>query len=168
LSANRCTSCRDNYTLIGFRCIAWVNMTFTVALATPDGSTPEGVTNNLKRVFEDFYAVLGGEYSDTPELVNYQSVTLGSLILTGTASITSSDPASTYNTASTALQAKPSLGGYSMTSYTLAPQGFTAESPSTSKSSSSTIIIVVGAVVAALAVVVTVVCLVKRRKGEER
>lgn len=102
LGPNRCTGCQDGFYLSNFRCYSLTNVSFSFTLASSSNSSSVSilgnVVNDLSKVYKDIASAFGPSIVNNPYLLTINSIISGSVIISGTAGINSSngDPAATY------------------------------------------------------------------------
>jgi len=130
--------------------------------------------NNIVSKFKDIYnqiaSALGPTIVGNPYLLIINNITQGSVIIQGNAGFdsTNSDSSAVYSSMSDSAQQTTTIGGNTVTSYTLQPQGFTPSSSTATSATNYVIYIIIGACVLAVVIILVIVCLCMRYKRKNK
>jgi hypothetical protein len=175
---NRCISCPPSFFLVNFVCKSKYNVTFTYVLVSPNNVSDSGIlaaiTSNLPQLELEIANSFGTIFSKNRYLVMITSITNGSVIVSGDASIDNNtyDPSTAYNSLSANVQQTKSICDYKVGSYSITANGFTPTTPpanTASPSSDYLLYVIIGSAIvgiSALAIIVFL-CVRKARKQEE-
>jgi len=130
---NKCTSCIPGFLLNNFMCIAINKISFNIILASGNNHTTtfSNVVNQINDIFLGICDILGANYRVNNYLVFINSISNGSIILSGNAGIdnNTNDLSTVYNDVSSNILNAKTLNSYTITSSSINAEGFTPVTP---------------------------------------
>ena len=158
-----CTSCKTGFSQVDIRCVADTSVAFSITLNSPTATSASAELSKFQNILQEFKEMLAGlmgePYISNPDLIVFNSVASGSVVVAGNMGIDGSDPTSVLNDASNINSGQ--LGSYTLIGSSYSASGFTATETT---SPNLPLILGISIPVAVIFIVVVVIIIVKVRK----